>query len=126
MEKIDGERIGVAKALGVHTITTVQWLQDVYGVTEENLYSAIQDNKVYSGIKAASSLDTRYISEDVPMSLVPLAHLGKLARVETPTIDAIIELASVIHKTDYRLEGRTLEKMGLDHCPIAELGNFVA
>ncbi|MFH2114700.1 MAG: NAD/NADP octopine/nopaline dehydrogenase family protein [Spirochaetota bacterium] len=126
LEKIDEERIGIAGALGVHTITTVQWLQDVYGITEGNLYSAIQANKVYSGIKAASSLDTRYISEDVPMSLVPLAHLGKLAGVGTPTMDAIIKLACVIHKTDYRIEGRTLEKMGLDHCPVSELGNFVA
>ncbi len=125
LERIDAERMAVARALGVSTISAQAWLGTAYGVSGKDLYSAIQANDVYSGIKAPPSLDTRYLSEDVPMSLVPLSELGRLDGAATPTMDAIIELAGIIHKTDYRKNGRTLERMGLSGLDAAGLKEFV-
>jgi opine dehydrogenase len=42
-----------------------------------------------------------------------MAEIGSLLGVETPVIDALITLASVMSGTDYRKDGLTLEKMGL-------------
>lgn len=126
LEKIDQERMKVAKALGVSTLSTVEWLKDVYGAEGIDIYSAVQANKVYSGIKAPDSLNTRYISEDVPMSLVPISELSKLVGVTTPTIDLIIELANILHCRDYRREGRTLERMGICYATVDELKTIVA
>jgi opine dehydrogenase len=126
LEKIDRERTGVAGALGVPTKTTVKWLEDVYGAKGADIYSAVQANDVYKGIKAPPSLDTRYISEDVPMSLVPLSELGRLAGAATPTMDAIIVMAGIMHRKDYRKEGRTLERMGLAGLTADKLKDFVA
>jgi hypothetical protein len=42
-----------------------------------------------------------------------MAEIGGLLEVKTPVIDALIKLASVVSRTDYRKEGLTLEKMGL-------------
>jgi len=47
------------------------------------------------------------------MSLVPLASLGEMLGVATPTIRSIIQVASIIHGTDFYNEGRTVEKLGL-------------
>ncbi|MCT4619159.1 MAG: NAD/NADP octopine/nopaline dehydrogenase family protein [Marinisporobacter sp.] len=113
LEKIDEERINVAKALGVKTKSTVEWLKYAYGVEGNGIYECIQKNKAYSGIKAPSNINTRYISEDVPMSLVPIAEFGKLVEVKTPTIDMVIKLANFIHGKDYIKTGRTLEDMGI-------------
>lgn len=126
LEKIDEERIMVAKGLGVFTKSTLEWLREVYEVEGNDIYSAIQSNKVYSGIKAPGSLDTRYISEDVPMSLVPISELGKMVGIPTPTIDHIIDLANILHNKDYRQDGRTLERMGIANLSIGELKNFVS
>ncbi len=41
-------------------------------------------------IKSPPSLDHRYVHEDVGYGLVPMAALGRLAGVPTPTIDALI------------------------------------
>lgn len=126
LEKIDEERMTVAGALGVSTKSAREWLKDVYGAVGSDIYSAVQANKVYAGIKAPGSLDTRYISEDVPMSLVPISQLGRLAGVHTPTIDMIIDLASIIHNRDYRREGRTLERMGIDGMTVEEVIKLVS
>ena len=125
LERIDAERVEIARALHVPTRTTVEWLGDVYGVEGGDLYSAVQANPVYAGINAPPSLDTRYITEDVPMSLVPLAELGRLAGVSTPTMDAIIDLAGILHRTDYRAGGRTLARMGLAGLGPRDLADFV-
>ena len=70
-----------------------------------------------AGISGPSSMKARYVTEDIPYGLVPVALLARKFGVPTPTIDAIVHLASVINQTDYLKEGRTLEELG-----IAELG----
>ena len=43
-----------------------------------------------------------------------MAEIGKLLGVRTPVMDALITLASTALGVDFRLEGLTLAKMGLD------------
>ena len=57
--------------------------------------------------------------------LVPLASIGKLVGVPTPTMDALITLGSVINETDYRREGRTVERLGLAGMTVEEIVRFV-
>ena len=46
----------------------------------DTLFEAIQNQTGYYGINAPSTLQHRYISEDVPMSLVPIAALERAVR----------------------------------------------
>jgi len=55
----------------------------------------------------------RYLDEDVPMSLVPIASLGEMLKVPTPTINSVIQLASTLTGIDYWETGRTVERLGL-------------
>jgi opine dehydrogenase len=66
-----------------------------------------------ANISGPSSVKSRYITEDVPYGLVPVALLARKMGISTPTIDAVIHLASVINRTDYRGEGRSLEELGI-------------
>jgi len=56
---------------------------------------------------------------------VPMAALGKLAGVPTPTIDALINLSGLSLGIDYAKDGLTLEKLGLTGKSAAELARFV-
>ncbi|MDH7604855.1 MAG: NAD/NADP octopine/nopaline dehydrogenase family protein, partial [Melioribacter sp.] len=87
----------------------------------ENLYGAMKANPGYRGIKAPNRLNMRYITEDVPMSLVPISSVGKKFGVQTPTIDAIIHLASILTQTDYWKEGRTVERLNIQNMTLKEL-----
>jgi opine dehydrogenase len=113
LEAMDKERVAVGTALGIGCHSAKEWLYLAYGAAGSNLYEAIQSNPGYSGIRAPQHLEHRYIMEDVPMSLVPIASIGELLGVKVPTIKAVIHLTSILQERDYWAEGRTAEKLGL-------------
>jgi opine dehydrogenase len=125
LEVLDRERVTVASSVGVIARTALDWLRMAYNVQGDNLYEAIQNQTGYYGIKAPKTLKHRYISEDVPMSLVPIASLARRYGVSVRGIDSIIQLANFTHRTDYWRQGRTLEKLGIDQLSVSELKRFV-
>jgi opine dehydrogenase len=114
LEAIDRERCQLAEALDVEPLTAKAWLDYAYDVYGPTLHDAIHSNSGYQGIMAPPSLQNRYLYEDVPMSLVPLASMAKEFGIKTPTIDAIVHIASVLLGTDFVKEGRTVEKFHLN------------
>lgn len=125
LEVLDRERATVASSLGIRARTALEWLKLAYDTTGEDLHEAIQNQPGYYGIKAPSTLNHRYIFEDVPMSLVPLASLGQRYGVSVRGMESIIRLASIVHRTDYWRRGRTVEKLGLEQLSVSELTHFV-
>lgn len=121
LERLDRERLEVAGALGIKAMSAKNWLYTAYSAAGRNLHEAIQDNPGYLGLKAPDRLHHRYIDEDVPMSLVPLASLGDMLNVATPTIKSIIHLASIIRSIDFWEKGRTVEKLGLKGMSIRDI-----
>ena len=125
LEVLDRERVTIAAALGVRARPALRWLRDAYSAKGETLYEAIQGNPGYQGIKATRNLRHRYIFEDVPFSLVPLASLGAQFGVDTWAADAMIRLACVVHGTNYFERGRTAEDMGLKGLRVSEVRRYV-
>ncbi|MEM5775718.1 MAG: NAD/NADP octopine/nopaline dehydrogenase family protein, partial [Anaerolineaceae bacterium] len=125
LEAMDRERVTVASALGIRAQTAMEWLQRAYSAHGVNLYEAIQNQTGYYGITAPKTLNHRYIFEDVPFSLVPIAELGKQYGVSVRCMDSIIRLACIIHHTDYWRRGRTLQKLGIQGLSVSELTHYV-
>ena len=125
LEALDRERVTVAASLGIRARTALEWLQMAYNARGEDLNEAIHNQTGYVGIKAPSTLNHRYIFEDVPMSLVPIAALGQHYGVSVRGMDSIIRLGCIIHRTDYWRRGRTLEKLGIDRLSVGELTQYV-
>ncbi|MCP2619649.1 NAD/NADP octopine/nopaline dehydrogenase family protein [Candidatus Aminicenantes bacterium AC-334-K16] len=121
LEKLDKERLDIASALGIRAMSAKNWLYTAYSATGKDLREAILSNPGYLGIKAPDRLHHRYIDEDVPMSLVPLASLAEMLKVKVPTIKAIIHLASIMRERDFWKEGRTVEKLGLKGMSIRDI-----
>jgi len=125
LEKIDKERLEVAEALGVESSSAADWLRISYGVKGRNLYELLQNNEQYFALSAPENLKTRYIFEDVPMSLVPIASIAKMMGVETPTINMIISMANIVHEVDYRQLGRSVKSLGLERLSVTNILNLV-
>lgn len=125
LEVLDRERVTVASALGLRARTALEWLKLAYNTSGQNLHEAIHNQPGYFGIKAPSTLNHRYIFEDVPMSLVPIASLGQRYGVSVRGMESMIQVASIIHRTDYWRRGRTVEKLGLSQWSVSELTRFV-
>jgi len=125
LEVLDRERVTVAAALGIRARTAMEWLKMAYDATGANLYEAIHNQVGYYGIQAPRTLNHRYITEDIPMSLVPIAGLGERYGVSVRAISSIIQLACIIHSTDYWRRGRDPRKLGLEQMSVSELTRYV-
>lgn len=125
LEVLDRERVTVASSVGIRARTSLEWLKLAYNTGGADLHEAIHNQPGYYGIKAPSTLNHRYIFEDVPMSLVPIASLGVRYGVSVRGMESIIRIGSIIHRTDYWRRGRTVERLGLEQWSVSELTRFV-
>lgn len=125
LESVDYERVAIATALSVKVASAKKWLNTSYGSFGQDLYTTIHNTPSYKGIPAPSTLNTRYIYEDVPTGLVPLASIGKQLGLKTPSIDTLINLASIISNQDFMKIGRNAYDMGFESMDINLLENYV-
>ncbi len=115
-----GEAVGV-KMLGYPEETF--WLKSTimghYFKTPFDMESAS------AGISGPASMTSRYVTEDIPYGLVPVAGLAFSYGVDIPIIDATICLASVINQADYYGEGRSLGELGIAGLSREELNEIL-
>ena len=106
LEKMDLERVTVAKEYGVAVPPARQWLAEAYGSRGDSLYEQIQNTEAYKTILAPTDIDTRYIFEDILTGCVPTSCAGRAAGVKTDILDTLIRWASVLYGRDFYAEGR--------------------
>lgn len=122
VEAADNERIKIGKALGIDVLTDT-----VIGVKQGYMLEADYENGYskapgFKGVMAPSQLDNRYINEDVGYGLIFMKELAEKLNLETPIIDSIISIASVVMKRDFRSEKmRSLASLGLEGFTVEEL-----
>ena len=113
LEKLDAERLNIARQLGVELESVADWMRRSYRIGGNNLYECIQNNVSYKTIDAPRSLRHRYIFEDIPCGLVAFESLGKLVGLDLRYIPQVIDLATKLLDFDFRANGRTLERLGI-------------
>ena len=112
-ERLDQERLAIANCFGLKARSIKQLLTDFYGVDGPTLFDIVKKNPAYAPIKAPQTLQTRLITEDVPMGLVPLASAAKKFNVNAPLHRLLVDSACALMETDYWSQGRTIVNLGL-------------
>jgi opine dehydrogenase len=125
-EAISAECVGVAAALGATVPHLADWFDRVYGVREASLDATCRrltydGDGPYQATGTPTSLDHKFIAEDVPTGLVPMSALGVAVAMPTPAIDALIETVRHMTGKDYAAEGRTIERLGFAGMNAAEM-----
>ncbi|MGZ8631189.1 MAG: NAD/NADP octopine/nopaline dehydrogenase family protein, partial [Actinomycetota bacterium] len=114
MKAVDGERLSVARALGVEILAEPDLGVRQGYMSESNYSTGYSTAPGFRGIKAQDELHHRYLTEDVGYSMVFLADLARHLSVPTPPKDAVIRIASIVAGEDFANErARTMDKMGL-------------
>ena len=129
-QAINAERVAVAAALGASVPTLEDWFDRVYGVrgadlTETCRLLTTNSDGPYQATGTPTSFEHKYITEDVPVGLMPMSALGAAAGVATPAIDALITLVGAMTGKDFSGDARTLDRMGLGGMGAAEIARFV-
>ncbi len=130
MEEVDQERMALCRKLNYATDRFLDYFYRAGSTSEKayrsgSLYQALQESEPNRFIRAPENLSYRFLTEDVPFGIVPMASLGEMLGVPTPTIDALIDLASIICETNFRRTGWTAEKMGIQGMSLKSLLNYV-
>lgn len=109
LEDLDLERRAVASALGV-SARSIHQSYAVPGKVEIAPLAMMMTEvvRIRRPVNGPKSLDTRYVTEDVPFGLVPLVRLADMAGVAVPLHQAAILMFSSLYGRDLALENDLL------------------
>jgi opine dehydrogenase len=125
MDAADRDRLAVVAALGLPAVPATEWDRRLYGLVGATTFELNRDSWVHRDIRAPKELRSRYLTEDVPFGLVPIASIARELGVATPAIDLVIDLACLLLGEDLRAEGRTAASLGLAGRTAAQMVTFV-
>jgi opine dehydrogenase len=114
IEAIDAERLAIARRFGIELLS----LKDTYpamgyGPTGDTFWSVIRGVRALNGIKGPSQVDSRYLTEDVPIGLTIYAELGRQVGLAPVLMESVIHLTRALLGTDFGDAPRTLARCGL-------------
>ena len=123
IEALDEERIAIGQRLGITVLPDPEMGMRQGYMLADNYGQAYREAPGFLGIGAQPELDHRYLHEDVGYGLVFMSSLGEQLGVATPSIDAVIEIASIVMARDYRADApRTPATLGISSLSAEELG----
>ena len=127
MGALVNDRAMIGKAFGLNMDTGDAFQKGRIEALKEFLDSTLGDNsyEAVSRLKGPSSLENRYITEDVPYALVLWESLANAVNVKVPAISSIIEIFSIICGVDFRRDGRTVYDLGLSGLSLSQITKFL-
>ena len=122
---VDRERLAVAAALGL-TLDAVDTAFHSAGFGPKgDLWATINGSRMLTQLRAPVTIDSRWMTEDVPYGLASWAMLGEQIGVHCPVMRSLVELVSSTLGTDFWASARTLDDLGIAGMTAAELVDFV-
>ncbi len=125
VERLDKERVGLGKAVGLDLPSALELYKDMYDVSAPTLSETVRLNKAYWEIAGQKRIDTRYILEDIPTGLVPMISIAEKFGVSCGIMKTICELGNLLLDRDLVSGGRTLENLGLANLSPQEFLGFI-
>ena len=121
--RLDGERMAVREALG-YGAPHFPLANHYDNEAEEWMYGNAAHEKLTDSGDWREDLvlrEHRYMREDVQIGLAFLVSVADWVGVPAPTANGLLALGSAICDDDFRLSGRTMERLGLARMSVADL-----
>ena len=125
LEEVEKEFRAVAHAYGAPLVAMKDLLDRYYGCDTTSLLTAMRTVPNYQLSWAPTTLDHRYLREDVSCSLVPMQALARKAHVELPMVNSIVQMASDLTREDLVAHGRSLERLGWEQKSHADIVRWI-
>ena len=110
---VDAERRAIGKVLGYDLTPVHEAFADAGFGPRGDLWATINGSWMLTRLKAPGSLESRWLTEDIPYGLAAWSRVGRQYGVETPTMRALVDLASVVMGFDGWTAGRNLTDLGV-------------
>jgi opine dehydrogenase len=115
---MDAERMALLEPIssdGIPFKSAFENLYSNYSLEKKTLSETLRQSPIHGdpAMLAPASVNTRYLTEDLPYGLTPWSSIGRMWNVPTPKVDAVIRIASVMTGVDYFTEGLTVDNLGI-------------
>jgi len=122
LEELDTERLAIAEALGLEVKTIFEHFHlsfhvPVASISEMNQRMHAQGN----GGTGPATADSRYVTEDAPYGLQPVAILGRLAGRPAVLHEAGVAILSAMYGRDFAAENDILDALELERFSLDDL-----
>ncbi len=111
--KVDDERRAVGSALGYDLIPANEAFHTAGFGPKGDLWATINGSRMLTALKAPGSLQTRWLTEDIPFGLAAWSSIGSQYGVDTPTMDAFVDIGSIVIGFDGWAAARGVEALGI-------------
>jgi len=130
MLAMDEERMSLLNQIGIRGIAFMdafEKLYEGYSVGKKSLSETLRKSPIHGNpaFPAPSTVDTRYINEDLPFGLSPWSSIGHMWDVPTPNIDALIRITSTMLERNFFVEGLTAKDLGIQGMTPEDVKTFV-
>lgn len=111
--QVDAERRAIASALGYDLCAADEAFHRAGFGPRGDLWATINGSYMLTRLKAPGSLDSRWLTEDIPYGLAAWSSVGAQYNVETPTMRALVDIGSVVMGLDGWTAGRGVGELGI-------------
>jgi len=119
MLAMDKERMSLLEPVSMKGIPFKDAFENLYrsySVGKKSLSETLRQSPIHGNpaFPAPSSVDTRYVNEDLPFGLAPWSSIGRMWGVPTPNVDAVIQVASTMLGVNFFVDGLSVEDLGIE------------
>ena len=110
---VDAERLAIAAALGISLPPVDRAFHAAGFGPRGDLWSTINGSRMLTQLRAPGSLESRWLTEDVPYGLAAWALLGEQLGAQCPVMRSIVDLSSRTTGVDFWEAARRPEDLGI-------------
>ena len=116
LDKLDNERLSICKELGynANSLAEIAVRRGYCPRLEKSTYETIRGSGDFMASKGPTTLNHRYLTEDIPYSALVVSELGRILCVPTPLTDAVVALGEALIGENYQGSGRTAKSLGIE------------
>jgi opine dehydrogenase len=125
LEEVEKEFRALAHAYDAPLVAMKDLLDRYYGCDPTTLLTAMRTVPNYRLSWAPTTLDHRYLREDVACTLVPMEQLARKAGVVLPVLSSLVQMACDLTGEDLVAHGRTLARLGWEQRSHADIVRWI-
>lgn len=122
---VDAERQALGRAFGFALRPVDESFANAGFGPRGDLWATINGSRMLTQLRAPGAINTRWLTEDIPYGIGAWSALGRQVGVATPLMDALVTLAGVALKQDFRQMVRTPAQLGLADMDAEAMLQFV-
>jgi len=123
--QVDAERRAIGHALGYNLLPADEAFHRAGFGPKGDLWATINGSRMLTQLKAPGSLESRWLTEDIPYGLAAWSSVGDQYGIETPTMRVMVDIGSVVMEMDGWTSGRNVAHLGIEGMDTEALGTYL-